>query len=47
MLRILVTPPNEVLELMTLDPQPVAAAGGGVEYLPAPRKRGLGSRSGG
>jgi ClpP class serine protease len=31
--------PNEVLELMTLYPQPVRQqSGGGVEYLPAPRK---------
>jgi ClpP class serine protease len=31
--------PNEVLELMTLYPQPVRAQGGGVEYLPVPRQR--------
>jgi ClpP class serine protease len=31
--------PNEVLELMTVYPQPVRQqSGGGVEYLPAPRK---------
>jgi ClpP class serine protease len=31
--------PNEVLELMTLYPQPVRRqSGGGVEYLPTPRK---------
>jgi ClpP class serine protease len=31
--------PNEVLELMTLYPQPARQqSGGGVEYLPAPRK---------
>src|ERR1700734_2021908 len=33
--------PNEVLELMSLYPQPVRAqGGGGVEYLPAPRQKG-------
>jgi ClpP class serine protease len=32
--------PNEVLELMTLYPQPVRMQGGGVEYLPFPRNRG-------
>ena len=32
--------PNEVLDLMSLYPQPVRAqGGGGVEYLPAPRQR--------
>jgi ClpP class serine protease len=32
--------PDEVLELMTLYPQPVRAqGGGGVEYLPVPRQR--------
>jgi ClpP class serine protease len=32
--------PDEVLELMSLYPQPVhAAAGGGVEYLPIPRQK--------
>ncbi len=31
--------PNEVLELMTLYPQPVRRQGGGVEYLPVPRHR--------
>ena len=32
--------PNEVLELMTLYPQPVRAqGGGGVEYLPIPRQK--------
>jgi ClpP class serine protease len=32
--------PNEVLELMTLYPQPVRSqAAGGVEYLPTPRQR--------
>ena len=30
--------PNEVLELMTLYPQPVRQQNGGVEYLPAPRE---------
>jgi hypothetical protein len=32
--------PNEVLELMSLYPQPVRTqSGGGVEYLPAPRQK--------
>ena len=31
--------PKEVLELMTLYPQPVRRQGGGVEYLPVPRER--------
>jgi ClpP class serine protease len=31
--------PTEVLELMTLYPQPVRRQGGGVEYLPVPRQR--------
>jgi ClpP class serine protease len=31
--------PDEVLELMTLYPQPVRRQGGGVEYLPRPRNR--------
>ena len=32
--------PDEVLNLMTLYPQPVQAQGGsGVEYLPVPRQR--------
>lgn len=31
--------PDEVLELMTLYPQPVRRHGGGVEYLPTPRNR--------
>lgn len=31
--------PNEVLELMTLYPQPLQRQGGGVEYLPIPRQR--------
>lgn len=30
--------PNEVLQLMTLYPQPVKQQGGGVEYLPIPRQ---------
>ena len=30
--------PNEILELMTLYPQPVRQQSGGVEYLPAPRE---------
>lgn len=32
--------PNEVMELMTLYPQPVRMQGGGVEYLPVPRNKG-------
>ena len=31
--------PKEILELMTLYPQPVRRQGGGVEYLPEPRQR--------
>ena len=31
--------PQEILELMTLYPQPVRRQGGGVEYLPGPRHR--------
>ncbi|RMF39260.1 MAG: hypothetical protein D6753_14240 [Planctomycetota bacterium] len=31
--------PDEVLQLMTLYPQPVQRQGGGVEYLPEPRQR--------
>ncbi|MBX5453069.1 MAG: ATP-dependent Clp protease proteolytic subunit [Acidobacteriia bacterium] len=31
--------PTEILELMTLYPQPVRRQGGGVEYLPVPRQR--------
>ena len=31
--------PEEVLELMTLYPQPMQRQGGGVEYLPEPRQR--------
>lgn len=31
--------PEEILELMTLYPQPVRRLGGGVEYLPEPRHR--------
>jgi len=31
--------PKEVLELMTLYPQPVRSQGGGVEYLPIPRQK--------
>jgi ClpP class serine protease len=31
--------PKEILELMTLYPQPVRRQGGGVEYLPGPRQR--------
>ena len=36
--------PTEVLELMTLYPQPVRPQGGGVEYLPTPRQREIGTR---
>jgi ClpP class serine protease len=31
--------PDEVLELMSLYPQPTRAQGGGVEYLPVPRQK--------
>ena len=31
--------PEEILELMSLYPQPVRRLGGGVEYLPEPRHR--------
>jgi len=31
--------PGEVLELMTLYPQPMRTQGGGVEYLPVPRQK--------
>ncbi|CTQ47261.1 SDH family Clp fold serine proteinase [Roseibium aggregatum] len=31
--------PDEVLELMTLYPQPVRRQGGGVEYIPVPKQR--------
>ncbi len=34
--------PNEVLELMTLYPQPVRSHGGGVEYLPIPHQKNSG-----
>ncbi len=37
--------PNDILELMTLYPQPVRSQGGGVEYLPAPRQRDLARRA--
>ncbi len=33
--------PDEILQLMTLYPQPVRRQGGGVEYLPQPRQREL------
>ena len=33
--------PDEVLELMTLYPQPVRRQGGGVEYLPIPREQDM------
>jgi ClpP class serine protease len=37
--------PNEVLELMTLYPQPMRAQGaGGVEYLPVPRQKEVAKR---
>lgn len=37
--------PNDVLELMKLYPQPVRQqSGGGVEYLPVPRHRGIARR---
>jgi hypothetical protein len=35
--------PPEILELMALFPQPVRAAGGGVEYLPGPRHKDEGA----
>jgi ClpP class serine protease len=38
-LRVSTDMPDEVLELMSLYPQPVRAQGGGVEYLPVPRQR--------
>lgn len=38
-LPVTVEMPPEVLELMTLYPQPVRRQGGGVEYLPQPRQR--------
>jgi hypothetical protein len=31
--------PSEVMELLTLYPQPVRTQGGGVEYLPVPRQK--------
>jgi ClpP class serine protease len=34
--------PNEVIELMSLYPQPVRHSGGGVEYLPVPRQKEAG-----
>jgi ClpP class serine protease len=37
--------PNEVLELMTLYPQPVRAQSGGVEYLPVPRQKEVAKRA--
>jgi ClpP class serine protease len=36
--------PKEILELMTLYPQPVRSQTGGVEYLPRPRQRETGIR---
>ncbi len=38
--------PKEVLDLMTLYPQPVRRQGGGVEYLPVPRHRENGRHEG-
>jgi ClpP class serine protease len=38
-LPVSVEMPNQVLELMTLYPQPVRSQGGGVEYLPVPRQK--------
>ena len=39
-LRVRTDMPNEVLELMSLYPQPVRPQGGsGVEYLPGPRQK--------
>jgi ClpP class serine protease len=38
-LRVSTDMPDEVLELMSLYPQPVRTQGGGVEYLPVPRQR--------
>jgi ClpP class serine protease len=37
--------PNEVLELMTLYPQPVNMQSGGVEYLPIPRQKEAAKRA--
>ncbi len=37
--------PGEVLELMTLYPQPMRTQGGGVEYLPVPRQKESGARA--
>jgi ClpP class serine protease len=39
-LPVSVEMPNEVLELLTLDPQPVRSQDGSVEYLPIPRQKG-------
>jgi ClpP class serine protease len=36
--------PDEVLELMTLYPQPIRTQSGGVEYLPVPRQKQAASR---
>jgi ClpP class serine protease len=41
-LRVNTDMPNEVMELMSLYPQPVRHFGGGVEYLPVPRQKGTG-----
>ncbi|GAB4235625.1 MAG: ATP-dependent Clp protease proteolytic subunit [Methyloligellaceae bacterium] len=40
-LPVSVKMPDEVLELMTLYPQPVRRQGGGVEYIPEPRHRSV------
>jgi hypothetical protein len=36
--------PDEVMELMSLYPQPVRHSSGGVEYLPVPRQKEAGDR---
>jgi ClpP class serine protease len=36
--------PKEIMELMTLYPQPVRSQSGGVEYLPVPRQKGTEKR---
>jgi ClpP class serine protease len=36
--------PEEVMELMTLYPQPMRTQSGGVEYLPVPRQKEMGRR---
>jgi ClpP class serine protease len=37
--------PDEVMELMTLYPQPMRMQGGGVEYLPVPRQKNVERRT--